>query len=565
MPQRPGRIDVAERLEPGPGLGRRQPGRLGRQPGHRVQQRPVEQLLVQPPDLPGVAAPLLVEVGRRVGADPGHRRREPWLVRPVIESHRPPQPAKYGGILGQGVRAAEPVQLEQVLGAAQEPVGGAELVGVGPADVAAGGQRGQRGQRGGRAQRLVRAAVHQLQQLDGELDVTQPARAQLELAPGLPGRQRLLHPAPHGLHILDEVLAAGRLPDQRAEGVRVGLAERHVASHRPGLEQRLELPGLGPALVVGQMTGQRADQRPGPALGPQVRVDREDAAFRGGPRAHPDHPGGEAAGGGQRGGLVFVLDRFGYEDHVDVAGVVELAAAALAHGHDGQAGGGGAGGKFGPRHGECRLQHRGRDVGQFLAHLVHGHGAGQIPRGQVQQAAPVRRGQRRRGLLAGGDRPVQAAGARVAGARVAGARSDGVQQAGPQFGLIGAGDGAAQQFGVLRVPGQVVGQARADAEHRGEPVAEVLLGAERGAQGVPAQGVPAGGGTEQPGQADHGQVGICRGGDRGDQRVGPQLGRPHAEIGEQQAFGPRRIRESHPRQPPCRTWSASHSPSKTNG
>ena len=105
--QRPGRVHVTERLEPGPGLGGRQPGGVGGQPGHRVEQRPVEQLLVQPPDLTGVAAPLLVEIGRRVGADPGHRGLEPGFVRPVIETHRPAQPAKYGGILGQGVRAAE--------------------------------------------------------------------------------------------------------------------------------------------------------------------------------------------------------------------------------------------------------------------------------------------------------------------------------------------------------------------------------------------------------------------------------------------------------------------------
>ena len=127
-----------------------------------------------------------------------------------------------------------------------------------------------------------------------------------------------------------------------------------------------------------------------------------------------------------------------------------------------------------------------------------------------------------------------------------GVRADCAQQAGPQFGVIRAGDGAAQELGVLRVPGQVIGQARADPEHGGQPVAEVLLGAERGAQGVAA-----GGGAEQPGQAGRGQVGIGRGGDGGDQRVGPQLGRGHAEVGEQQALGPRRIRESHPRQPPC--------------
>ena len=397
--QRPGRVHVTERLEPGPGLGGRQPGGVGGQPGHRVEQRPVEQLLVQPPDLTGVAAPLLVEIDRRVGADPGDRGLEPGFVRPIIKTHRPAQPAKYGGILGQGVRAAEPAELQQVLGAAQEPVGGAEFLRVGPADVAAGGQRGQRGQRRGRAQGLVGAAVHELQQLDGELDVAQPAGTELELAPGLPGGQRLLHPAPHGLHVLDEMLAAGRLPDQRAEGIRVRLAERHVAGHRPGLEQRLELPGLGPALVVGQVAGQRADQRAGPAFRAQVRVDREDAAFRGGPRAHADQPGRQAAGGAQRGGLVLVLDRFGHEDHVDVAGVVQLAAAALAHGHHGQPARRRAGRQFGPGHGERRLEDRGRDVGQFLAHHVHGRDPGEVPRREVQQPAPVGRGQRGHRLL----------------------------------------------------------------------------------------------------------------------------------------------------------------------
>ena len=187
--QRPGRVQVAESLEAGPGLGRRQPGGLGGQPGHRVEQRAVEQLLVQPPDLAGVTAPLLVELGRRVGADTGDRGLEPFLVRSVCCSHRPAQPAEYGRVLGQGVGAAQPVQLEQVLGAAQEPVGGAELVRVGPADVPPGGQRGQRGQRRRRSQRLVGAAVDELQQLDRELDVAQPARTELELASGLPGRQ----------------------------------------------------------------------------------------------------------------------------------------------------------------------------------------------------------------------------------------------------------------------------------------------------------------------------------------------------------------------------------------
>ena len=353
-----------------------------------------------------------------------------------------------------------------------------------------------------------------------------PPGPELELAPGLPGRQRLLHPAPHRLHVLDEVLAAGRLPDQRAEGVRVGLAERHVARHRPGLEQRLELPGLGPALVVGQVAGQRADQRSGPALGPQVRVDREDAAFRGGPRAHPDQPGGEAAGGGQRRGLVLVLDRFGHEDHVDVAGVVELAAAALAHGHDGQAGGGGGRGQLGPRHGERRLQDRGRDVGQFLAHLVHGRGAGQVPRGQVQQpragrprpappwaprprrpARPGRRGSRRR----------HAAGLPAVRPQLGGSTA-------PRRSSASSGCLARWSARPALTPSTAVSRSRKSSSARSA--------VHRASRPRPAA-------ANKPRQADQGQVGIGRRGEGGDQRVGPQLGRGRAEVGEQQALGPR--------------------------
>ena len=302
------------------------------------------------------------------------------------------------------------------------------------------------------------------------------------------------------------------------------------------------------------MAGQRADQRAGPAFRAQVRVDREDAAFRGGPRAHADQPGREAAGGAQRGGLVLVLDRFGHEDHVDVAGIVQLAAAALTHGHHGQPARRRAGRQFGPGHGERRLENRGRDVGQLLAHHVHGRDPGEVARREVQQPAPVGRGQRGHRLLSGGRR---APG-------VMGIRADRAQHVRAQFGRFGRADGAAQDLGVLRVPGQVVGQARADAEHRGQPFAEVLLGAERGAQGVVAGGrglrgllvgAVAGSGGEQPGHPDQGQVGVGRGGDRGHHRVGPQLGRGRAEVVEQEEFGPRGIRESHPRQPPCQRGS----------
>ena len=175
-----------------------------------------------------------------------------------------------------------------MLGLAQEPVRLREVVGVGAADVAAVGQ-GREGRQGSRdAEPVVGAAVHELQELDGELDVAQPARAELELAAGHVLRQRRHHPAAHRLDVLDEVLALRRVPDQRGDGLRVALAEVAVAGRGPGLQQRLELPRLRPPVVVGEVAGEGADERALAALGAQVRVDREDGALGGGALADPD-------------------------------------------------------------------------------------------------------------------------------------------------------------------------------------------------------------------------------------------------------------------------------------
>ena len=59
------------------------------------------------------------------------------------------------------------------------------------------------------------------------------------------------------------------------DDVHEGLAEVGVSAHRAGPQQRLELPGGRPALVVGRVRGQAAHQRPGLALGTQVVVEAE--------------------------------------------------------------------------------------------------------------------------------------------------------------------------------------------------------------------------------------------------------------------------------------------------
>ena len=175
VPQRPGRVDVTEGLQPGLGRGRGQPGRLAGQPGDRAQQRPVEQLLVQPPDLAGVLAPSSVNSCRVCAV-----RLPRWPLGPR-GPQGPAQAAQHGLVFGQEVGAAQLVELEQVLDAGAGTGKPRPAVGVVPADVAALGQRGQRRQGGRAAQRLVGAAVYQLQQLDRELDVAQAAGAELDL------------------------------------------------------------------------------------------------------------------------------------------------------------------------------------------------------------------------------------------------------------------------------------------------------------------------------------------------------------------------------------------------
>ena len=248
-----------------------------------------------------------------------------------------------------------------------------------------------------------------------------------------------------------------------------------------------------------------------------------------------------------------VSGRLGDEDHVDVADVVQLAGTALAHGHHGQTARRGPGGQLGPGHGERRLEDRGGDVGQLLDHLLDADHRGHVARGQVQQAAPVRRGQRRDRLAFGvlaRDRLGQA-----------GVGADGQQHLLAQFGRPGAADGPAEDLGVFGVPGQVVGQAGADAENGGQPVAEVGFVVQ-----PPAQGGPVVRGAEHAGQPGQGQVGIGRRGQRGEQRIGARLARLlvriDAEVGEQQALGSRGVRETQPGQSPGQRGPRAAHPAK---
>jgi hypothetical protein len=354
----------------------------------------------------------------------------------------------------------EPMQLQPVLHGAQEPVGAVELGGVVAADVPVRRQRLQCLQGVRAAQPVVGPTVHELEQLHGELDVAQPTRTELELAAPRVGRQCRLDPSAHLLHVDHEVVATGSRPHERRDGHGVLPAQLGVARDGPGLEQRLELPRLGPALVVGHVAGEGAHQRTGLALRPKGRIDGPDRALTGARGADPHERGRQQCRGAQCRRLVRIADRLGHEHDVDVADVVELPAAALAHRDDREAAFRRAGGQLGARHRQRRLQGRGGEVGELGRYVVDPDSSGEIAGRDVDQHPPVRHAQRvhRR-------RPRQPG----PGGGVVRLGAHGREQSPAQLGgrpLLGLA-GRAPVIGMAQ---QVLGEGGAGAEHREQAI-----------------------------------------------------------------------------------------------
>jgi hypothetical protein len=173
-----------------------------------------------------------------------------------------------------------------------------------------------------------------------------------------------LHPAPHRLGVLDEVLPADRLPDHRADRLGVGPAELDVARHEPGLEQGLELPGLRPALVVRHVRGEGPHQRALLAFGSKCGVDLPQRGLAGRRKAGASERRRQLGPDREGLGLARAVGGFDDVDHVDVTDVVELAPARLAHPEHGEAGRCAAVGQVATGQRERRLEGGRGEVGQ---------------------------------------------------------------------------------------------------------------------------------------------------------------------------------------------------------
>ncbi|CAB4924701.1 unannotated protein [freshwater metagenome] len=228
---------------------------------------------MQPTDALGIPLDLGVQYTERIAIAVGSHVR------------RTGQPPKRFLIVRwrQGVCSPHSLHLQAMLDESQEFVGRGQIRGVVAADVPALGQSRQGIGRAQYAQRLVCSAVYQLQELDGKFDVAQTAASEFDLPLSKLGRHHLLDSSPHRTDLGHEVLALTGQPHHRVDGIDVVVAEGDIAGHRPSLEQGLELPGLGPALVVGHVRVERANQLAALTFGAKRSVDLEE---RRGPDAH---------------------------------------------------------------------------------------------------------------------------------------------------------------------------------------------------------------------------------------------------------------------------------------
>ena len=274
----------------------------------RFQQGAEEESLVDGPDLALATAQRVVETGRGRGG------------RVVLEAKHQSETAPGGGVGGYRVRLFLLDELQPVLHRPQEAVPVTERSSVVGGHVPGSGQLGEGVECRALPDSRVVAAVHQLEELDGELDVADPPRTALDLSPSkaAPGHDPLgsgFH-RPHRGQLVRAVMPAPHLLDG---GAFEPMAQLGVAGDGARLEQRLEFPRGGPACPVGAVALEGPREWARPTFGPEVGVD---------PEAQPRRLQDASC-------RVLVRPIGGDEEDVHVAGVVELASPELSHSDDG--------------------------------------------------------------------------------------------------------------------------------------------------------------------------------------------------------------------------------------
>ena len=257
--------------------------------------------------------------------------------------------------------------------------------------------------------------MHELQQLHGELDVAQSAGPELQLVRHVVRVDVLRDALAHALHAADEVLACGAARPSAAGPRRTpGRARGPPRAAAPSAAPGTPSPSPSGRSRRGGRTSVRTSA---PCLPSGRRF--ASTSHSGGSASIPARPcmGSRRAGWRCRSRATLprvLIRRAGDEDHVDVADVVELARAGLAHADDREPGepdlattGLGSAADDGPGDGERGLERGGGRVGERRATPRRSRRPG------LRRPDRARRARRARA----GTRPAAGPRLRVAGAR----------------------------------------------------------------------------------------------------------------------------------------------------
>ena len=181
----------------------------------------------------------------------------------------------------------------------------------------------------------------------------------------------------------------GCAPDEGSDRIDVPLTELAITGAIAGLQQGLELPGLGPALVIADMRAQCAHESALLTLGTKIRVYLPDGALSGWVIAGAHETGGEQCRGAQCTLFLGITPGLSDEDDVDVADVIEFAASALAHADHRDAARSRVLGKSCSGDSQAGLEHGIGEIGEPARHDTHRCKANEISCGDAEQLLSV--------------------------------------------------------------------------------------------------------------------------------------------------------------------------------
>src|SRR5438034_834219 len=263
-------------------------------------------------------------------------RVEEGLARLVAEGARHAGGHRAGQLEGiRGARAEEPQRRGH---APEETITLHEVGRQGRIDRAGGREGGERGRGRALACLGVVVAVHELERLDEELDVDEPAAPVLHVdAAARLLAELALHPRAHLDDLLERRPRQGVAVDEPVERGARAPGERAVAENQARARQRLPLPQVAVLqIVLLERRDARGEAAPF-AAGPQAQVDRESDAGR---RDVAEHPGQPLDGQAVEPVGVDPLGAVGravlaeHDEQVEIGAGHQLTAAELAEAHD---------------------------------------------------------------------------------------------------------------------------------------------------------------------------------------------------------------------------------------